>query len=192
MWLMCSMVMMATAHKKAASNAMHSPAPRRKPPPFRASIATPPTAIAAHSRPTALGRIRCRADSSSGTRIIARFSSRETVPACAVLRASISHLITRKKRKPTSAPPKTVQRSSLPIIFLPSRANSSINASKNRAARILKAPMVLNPILLNTKEVLQAMIAAVISTSAFLSDIFIPPRYRVILPPYYIPHRGAK
>ena len=52
--------------------------------------------------------------------------------------------------------------------------------------------MVLNPILLNTKEVLQAMIAAVISTSAFLSDIFIPPRYRDILPPYYIPHRGAK
>ena len=132
------------------------------------------------------------ADSSSGTMIMARFSSRDTVPEFTVRSASISQLITPKKMKPTRAPPKTVRRSSFCTTFLPNRANSRINASKNRTASILKALMVPRPILLNTKEVLRAMMTDAISTSAFLSDISIPPRYRVILPQYYIPLRGAK
>ena len=122
-----------------------------------------------------LGSLRCRDDSSSGTRMMARFSSSETVPEFTVLRASISQLMTRKKRKPTRAPPLTVQRSSFFTTFFPNRAASSKNASKNRTASILKALMVPRPTLLNTKDVLRAIITDAISTSAFLSDIWIPP-----------------
>lgn len=129
--------------------------------------------MAAHSRLMAEGALRCRADSSSGTMMIAKFSSRETVPAFTVFRASISQLMTRKKRKPTRAPPATARRFNPFINFFPNRAARSTKASRNRTASILKALMVPKPILLNTKEVLRAIITAASSTSALLTDIFV-------------------
>ena len=138
------------------------------------SSATPHMATAAHSRLMALGSLRWMADSSSGTMIMARFSSSDTVPEFTVFSDSISQLITIKKMNPTSAPPATVRRSRCRTTFFPNSAAKSTKASKNRTASRLKALMVPSPNLLNTKEVLRAMMTDAISTSAFLSDMELP------------------
>ena len=122
----------------------------------------------------ALGSLRRTRASSSGTRMMARFSSRDTVPEFTVRNDSISQDITAKKMKPTSAPHITVRRSSPRATFFPNRASSSAKASRKRTASMVKAGMVSSPILLNINEVLRAMMTDAISTSAFLSDMVFP------------------
>ena len=93
------------------------------------------------------------------------FSSRDTVPDGVVSRANISPVITRKNRPPSAPPWSRVRRDTCRSRRQNSAA-SSPKASRNRTASRLKGVMVPRPILLNTKDVLRAMITAASRASA--------------------------
>ena len=98
------------------------------------------------------------------------FSSRDTVPESTVRRENISPDIMRKNRPPSSAPRRSVRRPTWRS-FLQNTSASSAKASKNRTASRLNAVMVPSPSLLNTKDVLRAMITQASSSSARFSDM---------------------
>ena len=155
---------MAAAYSTAAMTA--STIPGVKLPDWPVSSATPPMATSALTAVAALGSL-CRSTASAmGTRMMAVFSSRETVEEGVLLSPVSSVESIRKNRAPMMAPRTSVWR----LMWrrrLKNTTASSTKAIKNRAASRLKIPMPFMAILLNRRDVARAAITAAKRISAF-------------------------
>ena len=132
---------------------MHSPAPQAEAPrPFRASMATPPHGDSGAQQAHSLGpdtiQSRLQQRHKDNSQILQQRNR------TSVRRFEGQHLAAHHQEKEEAHQGSAQNRAALqPSHHLfAEQGKQQYKCQQNRAARILKAPMVLNPILLNTKE----------------------------------------
>ena len=158
------MVMMAAAYSTAAMTA--STIPGVKPPDWPVSSATPPMATSALTAVTALGSL-CRSTASvMGTRMMAVFSSRETVEEGGALEPR--QLRGEHQEKQTAHDGATHQRMALDVAQALEKHHRQQHKGHQKPGRQqVEDPMPFMAILLNRRDVARAAITAAKRISAF-------------------------